>query len=148
MIFCENDINLLILAKEMLENEELWKQISNDLLKPTRSLVFNPGLDKKVLPRSKLFTFIFIRHPFERLVSAYEDKFVLHKNKEFINNVLSHNRVGRNNQVSFGQFVNFVIDELLMDTMSEGSLHWWPYSKLCRVCDIEYSFIGTLEVCT
>ena len=126
----------------------MQKLIFNELLRPTRSLVFDPGSDKRILSRSRLFTFVFIRHPFERLVSAYKDKFVVNKNTEFINNVLNHNRINRNdNHVSFGQFVNFVIDELLMDTMSEGSLHWWPYSKLCRICDIKYSYIGTLEVC-
>ena len=137
----------LISAQGLIDNKEMPKLIFNELLRPTRSLVFDPGSDKRILSRSKLFTFVFIRHPFERLVSAYEDKFVVNKNQEFINDVLNHNRVnGNNNHVSFGQFVNFVIDELLMDTMSEGSLHWWPYSKLCRMCDIKYSFIGRLEV--
>ena len=133
----------------MIENQENRKIIFNELLKPTRSLVFDPGSDKEMLLRSKLFTFIFIRHPFERIVSAYEEKFILHRNPEFINAVLNHNHMKRNNDhVSFGQFVNFVIDELLMDSMSEGSLHWWPYSKLCRLCEIDFSYVGTLEVCT
>ena len=143
----QNKHLLQISAQGLIENEEMQKLIFNELLRPTRSLVFDPESDKRILSRSRLFTFIFIRHPFERLVSAYEDKFVVNKNPEFINDVLNHNQMNRNDHhVSFGQFVNFVIDELLMDSMSEGSLHWWPYSKLCRICDIKYSFIGRLEV--
>ena len=119
------------------------------MLRPTRSLIFDPGTDKGTLRRSKLFTFIFVRHPFERLVSAYTDKFIVNKNFEFINGLRDndiHNRLINDNNVSFEQFVNFVIDEISMDTMSEGSLHWWPYSNLCQMCEIDYSYIGNLEV--
>ena len=62
---------------------------------------------------------------------------------------MNHNRMNRNNNhVSFGHFDNFVIDELLMDNIGKGSLHWWPYSRLCQICYIEYSFIRRLKVCT
>ena len=155
MFIYKNDKNKIIkavcwthiLAQDLMRNDETRKLIFNELLKPTRSLVFDPGADKRLLQRSKLFTFIFLRHPLERLISAYEDKFVVNKNPEFIKNVFNHNHLHNGqNRVSFVQFINFVIDELLMDEMSEGSLHWWPYSKLCRLCDIDYSYIGTLEV--
>ena len=128
---------------------ERQKLVFSELLRPARSLIFDPVSDKGTLKRAKLFTFVFIRHPFERLVSAYTDKFVVNKNSQFINALRENDvQIGlmNENNISFEQFVNFVIDEISMDTMSEGSLHWWPYSSLCQMCEIDYSYNGNLEV--
>ena len=91
---------------------------------------------------------MFIRHPFERLVSAYLDKFIVNKNSEFIK-VLQDYEVENELHIynlKFEHFVKFVIDEISSDSMSEGSLHWWPYSRLCKMCEIDYDYIGHLEV--
>ena len=124
--------------------------IHSELLRPTRSLVFDPWSDTGILSRAHLFTFVFIRHPLQRLVSAYNDKFSENKNRNFINSLKNNVNLNRlpNGKISFEQFLNFVIFEVSSNSMSEGSFHWWPYSKLCHMCQIDYSYIGTLEVST
>ena len=119
-------------------------------MRPTRSLVFDPWSDTGILSRAHLFTFVFIRHPLQRLVSAYNDKFSENKNINFINSLKNNVEPSRlpNGKISFEQFLNFVIFEVSSNSMSEGSFHWWPYSKLCHLCQIDYSYIGTLEVST
>ena len=124
------------------------EQLFNELLRPARSLIFDPYLDPGTLARANLFTFVFIRHPFERLVSAYLDKFIAKRNSVFIQALLNYEIENGlvDHKFSFEHFVNFVIDEISTDSMTEGSLHWWPYSSLCKMCDINYSYIGHLEV--
>ena len=119
-------------------------------MRPTRSLVFDPWSDTGILSRAHLFTFVFIRHPLQRLVSAYNDKFSENKNRNFINSLKNNVNPSRlpNDKISFEEFLNFVIFEVSSNSMSEGSFHWWPYSKLCHMCQIDYSYIGTLEVST
>ena len=48
-------------------------------------------------------------------------------------------------QMNFEKFVNFVINELETNMPSYGSLHWWPFSRLCGLCHIHYDFIGKVE---
>jgi len=109
---------------------------------------------------SDTFTFTFIRHPFHRIVSAYLDKFVSRKEKSFIQPVIdweaglfgrlsatlhqSHNDGGQF-ILHFEKFVKFIIFEIESNSKSYGSLHWWPYTKLCDLCRIRYNFIGKVE---
>ena len=74
------------------------------MLRPARSLIFDPGLDKGTLPRSKLFTFVFIRHPFERLFSAYTDKFIVNENYEF--NSIDTSFFFKDNKYTFLNFLS------------------------------------------
>ena len=48
-------------------------------------------------------------------------------------------------QMNFAKFVNFVIYELENNMQSYGSLHWWPFSRLCGLCHLHYDFIGKVE---
>ena len=119
-----------------------------ELLRPTRSLIADPILDAAMLHRANLFTFTFVRHPFERLASAFHDKFVTKKNEVFLKPLVRYNLdygSGRR-KYSFETFVNFVLREIDDEEMSEGSLHWWPYTRLCKMCQVEYRYIGKLEV--
>ena len=131
-----------------MQNSTLQKQLFTELLRPARSLIFDPDVDPGILPRANLFTFIFIRHPFERLVSAYLDKFIVQRNSAFVKAMINYEMENGlvNHKMNFEHFINFVIDEISTDSMSEGSLHWWPYSSLCKMCEIDYSYIGYLDV--
>jgi len=31
------------------------------------------------------------------------------------------------------------------DRRSYGSLHWTPFTKLCKICDVSFDFVGKLE---
>ena len=110
---------------------------------------------------SKLFTFVFMRHPFERLVSAFHDKFVTVKQlnlmEPFIKYYLKTNGVKdtliltkpwvqRHVNVTFENFVRFVLHEnSINEKISGPSWHWWPFSDICKLTEIDYSFIGKLE---
>lgn len=47
--------------------------------------------------------------------------------------------------MTFEKFVNFVIYELESNMQTYGSLHWWPYTRLCGLCHVDYDFVGRTE---
>lgn len=96
------------------------------------------------------FTFLFVRDPMERVLSAYKDKF-LKENKAF------HRAIGRRivkqyrsnatqqalekgSDVTFPEFTNFVVD-----SHRRLDEHWAPFDKLCHPCAVNYDFIGRYE---
>lgn len=95
------------------------------------------------------FTFLFVREPLERFLSAYKDKFLRE-------NVVFHQAIGRKiiknfrpnateealatgRGVTFSEFANYVVKTRHLDE------HWRPYDKLCHPCAIQYDFIGHYE---
>jgi hypothetical protein len=98
--------------------------------------------------------FIFVHHPFERLVSAYQDKLG-------INNLMYHKILGTvivrkfrknpsrlslemGNDVTFPEFVTFVIDEW-KKMKRPLDAHWRPIFDLCLPCEMQFHFIGKFE---
>ena len=97
----------------------------------------------------KYFTFLFVREPFERFLSAYKDKF-LKENRVF------HRAIGRKiikgfrpnatekaintgRGVTFPEFTNYVLKTHHFDE------HWRPFDQLCHPCTINYDIIGHYE---
>ncbi|KAJ8373647.1 hypothetical protein SKAU_G00042270 [Synaphobranchus kaupii] len=99
--------------------------------------------------------FLFVREPFERLVSAYRNKFTLKYNASF------HKRFGtrivrryRRNatqealqggaDVRFQEFAEYLVDPA---TLREGPLneHWETVYSLCHPCHIRYDLVGKYE---
>ena len=90
-----------------------------------------------------------MRHPFERLVSAFHDKFVTVKQlnlmEPFIKYYLKTNGVKdtlvlkkpwvqRHVNVTFENFVRFVLHEnSINEKISGPSWHWWPFSDICKL---------------
>ena len=100
-----------------------------------------------------IFKFMFVRHPFERLASAYNFFFVKSKyreatikklnvksNQEIYMNMTSNDPCLANSslQFTFSCFVDYVLAEV-------KNIHWWPYTELCRVCYVQYDLIGYIE---
>ena len=105
-----------------------------------------------------------VRDPFERLVSAYRNKF---QNKTAINYTMDtipdksfmkrmqNNRkriiekyrynytrtVEAEDSVSFIEYVRHLIDT----PPWEVNEHWMPYEDLCRPCNVNYDFIGSVD---
>ncbi|XP_035784229.1 carbohydrate sulfotransferase 9-like [Anopheles albimanus] len=91
---------------------------------------------------------IVVRDPFQRLISAYEERLLSQTHPYFKN--LSHQMYKKyhNDGVefgipSFGDFVQFVIDQFHEKKPSD--LHWRPINDLCTPCLARYDFILKLE---
>ena len=124
------------------------------------------------LKNNNYITVSFVRHPFERLVSAYHSKVV----REKMIRIGQHEGRGYEKWYekdhSFMSFINLVIDEYeqycspfvksglkLFQTLPQkyqdqiyGSMcefdingHWRPYASSCSYCEIKYDVIGRLE---
>lgn len=126
--------------------------------------------DLSVLFSSSFIRAIFVRHPFERLASAYVDKIGTLKTeprslydtyrrevcRRFASYYLSaedqrayHLNQSLENQLNepcakviprFEHFVEHMLHERL-----QGDVHWQPYSNLCQACLVKYNFIGKYE---
>lgn len=98
--------------------------------------------------------FLFVRHPFERLLSAFRNKL----EQNYIRSKYFQTRVGRyivkryrmkpnNASLQNGDDVTF--DEFtayLSKSESDGfNEHWKPIESLCEPCRIKYDFIGKYE---
>ena len=95
------------------------------------------------------FTFLFVRDPMERVLSAYKNKF-LKDNKYF------HRRYGRDiikqyrlnatqqalktgSGVTFPEFTKYLVK------IRSFNEHWAQFDKLCHPCAVNYDFIGRYE---
>jgi len=101
---------------------------------------------------------MFVRHPFERLVSAYNSKLErpktrkasknerkilimqIRKYQEMYMNMSSNDPclATTSSQFPFSCFVDYVLEEA-------KNTYWWPYTELCRVCHVQYDLIGHVE---
>ena len=98
---------------------------------------------------SSYFKFMFVREPLDRLVSAYDNKFVL-------NNTYFHQRYGqqivRAHRKRAGRHPkgdDVTLDEFFQHLAStkteEMNEHWMPYYELCQPCAVSYDFVGSFE---
>ena len=140
-----------------------WKRVflaldnrSDAYVKPQRA-VHNPSYYKFLidypdegikLRLQTYFKFFFVREPFERLLSAYENKFVdrqwplpslLHYEKEIVNSFKQQDPNSDEN-VTFTKFIYYV-----SGVGFDQNRHWNTYDTLCHPCDIQYDFIGHFE---
>lgn len=99
---------------------------------------------------------MFVRDPWERLLSAYIDKFTkINKYNEYFhmkygrriikyfrkNSTMKSLNKGRN--VTFPEFVKFVRNQ--WEKGERMNAHWAPMVKLCQPCKVQYDFIGKFE---
>ncbi|CAF4079056.1 unnamed protein product [Rotaria magnacalcarata] len=113
---------------------------------------------------------IFVRHPLERLASAYVDKVASLTNEPFSlydtirraicrnyssfyltgeqhNYYLYHTRIPKNVEEPCHKVVpkfEHFVDHITSSSMI-ADVHWYPYSKLCYACLFKYNFIGKYE---
>ena len=99
--------------------------------------------------------FTFVRHPFERLVSAYNNKFVKANDASFYRNVHgtkiiakyrtnpSEQSLQTGDDVTFAEFVQYVIDQWKTGELMD--VHWRPMVDLSSPCHVHYDVIGKFE---
>ncbi|CAF1062849.1 unnamed protein product [Adineta ricciae] len=111
---------------------------------------------------------LFVRHPFERLVSAYKERIAtLEKDRiqqepyyDALRKIICYrfsnkNRTQRSNPKpyscqsvipSFEHFVQYILNGIDdPSTIIRMDAHWQPYTIICQVCNIRYNFIGKYE---
>lgn len=99
--------------------------------------------------------FIFVREPFERLVSAYRNKFTRSYNtafhKRYGTKIIRRHRADparealeQGSDVSFQEFVQYLVDPR---TQREEPFneHWERVHTLCHPCLIHYDVVGKYE---
>ena len=88
---------------------------------------------------------MFVRHPFERLVSVYEDRVDRDPSKAaFVYEMYFKKFIERRNITGSMSFVDFV-DYLIETPHFEYDEHWMPYFERCAPCQVGYDFLGKLE---
>lgn len=95
---------------------------------------------------------LFVREPFERLVSAFRDKFESpnsYYHPVFGRPIISRYRANATRTalrtgagVTFREFVHYLLDVHRPVGMD---IHWTPVSQLCSPCLLRYNFIGKFE---
>lgn len=102
--------------------------------------------------------FAFVRHPLERLISAYRNKFgANYTSSEYFRSRYgrqiirqyranaSEESLARGHDVTFVEFVRYVIDPRTASQPGGFNEHWKPQHELCLPCTIRYNIIGKYE---
>ena len=111
----------------------------------------------QVLPR--LVTFTFTRHPFSRLVSAYNSKIrtVLSPSDKYYNEdvaIIQRNILRKFRQSSTSldtpyptpkEFIQYLIDEVKENSPLSLNPHFKPQYTLCPFCSVDFDFVGDLK---
>ena len=95
------------------------------------------------------YKFLFVREPFERLLSGFEDKFVSNiwnwaETSRHTSEMLNRYRQqhpNATNDITFTKFIYYVL------SLTDGARneHWKSYEGLCHPCAVDYDFIGHFE---
>uniref|UniRef100_A0A8C5M830 Carbohydrate sulfotransferase n=1 Tax=Leptobrachium leishanense TaxID=445787 RepID=A0A8C5M830_9ANUR len=103
------------------------------------------------------FKFLIVRDPFERLISAYKDKFLYNPRSEpwYKHNIAPaiirkyrKDRRQTRGGLQFEDFVRYLGDpshRFLDLQFGEHIIHWVTYVELCAPCDINFDVIGHHE---
>ncbi|XP_006812713.1 carbohydrate sulfotransferase 14-like [Saccoglossus kowalevskii] len=110
--------------KEFYTNKD-WKPNLRDrnMGLPTLNKYSSVGIKTRL---KSYYKYVFVRHPLERLLSAYRDRFERRRTN-----------ISRLPITNLSSFVNYI-----KDTMN---IHWSPMTDLCDPCDIKFDFIGHFE---
>ncbi|CAC5406096.1 CHST13 [Mytilus coruscus] len=105
-----------------------------------------PEIQKKLQTYKKL---VFVRDPFERLLSAFKDK-MFRKDSPVFQNIAKKiirlkrsKEVNPSEQIKFDEFVKYLTDPDTFEVSYEQ--HWAKYQYLCQPCLMNYDFVGKFE---
>ena len=105
----------------------------------------------------KYFKFTFVREPFERILSAYKDKFVYPRfprpmlqlrGRAILGTVRpnsSKSALDMLDDITFREFIEYLVTEGSSKSTSVMDWHWDNYVNVCGMCAVNYDFIGHYE---
>uniref|UniRef100_A0A1Q3FN39 Carbohydrate sulfotransferase n=1 Tax=Culex tarsalis TaxID=7177 RepID=A0A1Q3FN39_CULTA len=134
---------------------EFLKKTKDVPLQLARQKYPRPSVDALREAINGSISFIIVRHPFERLVSAYKDKIQYalpnsHHQKLGIRIIQKYRKVAKgqpwNTQKypTFAEFVNYMLDEVRHPHF-EIDMHWIPVTYFCTPCFFHYDVIAKFE---
>ena len=136
-----------------------WREM---LLKFKQNLPGEPVLsqfapDDQSRKWEKYFKFTFVREPFERILSAYRDKFVyprfprqklqLHGSAilRSVRPNASKSAFEKLDDITFREFIEYIITKGGNKSTPVMNWHWDNYVNICGMCAVNYDFIGHYE---
>ncbi|CAH1782044.1 unnamed protein product [Owenia fusiformis] len=159
-VACSNWLRLLYIADAKLSNITPSDKIIETIH------IIEEGLRTKYFPTLDMYSnqdkqyrirnylkFTFVRDPFERIFSAYLNKFVktpdMHFRKDFgvemyrlINEDVPPDDFKTGDNITFRQFIKTLVHPRIGRPFNE---HWQQYAELCHPCSIKYDIIGKYE---
>ena len=120
-----------------------------------RLRAFPPDQQKQIL--ETYFKFTFVREPFERILSAYKDKFVyprfprsklqLHGTAilKSVRPNASQSALDKLDDISFREFIEYLVTKGSNKSTPVMDWHWDNYVNICGMCTVNYDFIGHYE---
>tara|TARA_B100001094_G_C18187366_1_gene804721 strand:- start:3500 stop:4141 length:642 start_codon:yes stop_codon:yes gene_type:complete len=119
--------------KVLSENTKLEHRKTNS---ETRRSLFEFNVDLNFLKKinNTYFTFIFVRNPWDRLVSYYKSSFQCETgyfSKKY--------QISNPSEIEFSHFIKLVTDKENLNL----NKHWRPQSRICDLCKLD--FIGRFE---
>ena len=107
--------------------------------------------------KQRYLSFMFTRHPLERVVSAYRNKFLVPGNDTYIQRkygslILRRYRKGLTAEqyaagkiVTFSEFLRYIVQEYKEHKITNLNPHWKPAVLLCDPCIMNYTFLGKMD---
>lgn len=131
------DVTIDLMRRNLTQISDIVRQ------KFQQNMDFNKTYEKM----SKTKKFLIVRHPLERLLSAYRDKLEHLRNREYYYKrfgrriVLKYRLSGNMTRLepTFAEFLRFIVSEKYFDE------HWMPYYHTCEPCMIHYDYILKFE---